>query len=334
MMRLFFLFLSAFTLLSTFARAKIVYIVPPPGLEVTKLFYEPQIYRDEVAKPFCYLREILEAAGYKVEFTDDAGVIDRTNFAALISFTNDNASLLANISSLPKEKCFLYVFEPPLILSGMYQQLLTQSFGKIFVMLDDMVDNVNYYKFYYPQPRQLQIENIPNFTEKKLCCLIAGNKNVSHPDSLYAHRRGVISWFSSYHPGELDLYGPGWNGYLDWKGAIPQKWDVLKNYKFSFCFENMGNQRGYITEKIFDCFVGGCVPIYLGAVNITDYIPKECFIDWRDFSSEDELYFFMKNMNEETYQNYIDAIKKYFESPQAQLYSIDNFINILMGHIE
>ena len=335
MIRFFLLFLSSLALLPTFAQANIVYLVPPPGIDATQLFYDPQSGRDEVSKPFCSLRESLEAAGYKIELTGDAGEgIDHTNFAALISISNVDANLLNKISSLPKEKCFLFALEPPVVAPEMYRQSLTQHFGKIFVMLDDIVDNINYYKFYFPQPRQAKTENISNFSEKKLCALIAGNKNFHHPDSLYGHRRAVISYFSSSHPGELDLYGPGWNGYSDWKGTIPQKWDVLKNYKFCFCFENMGNQRGYVTEKIFDCLVGGCVPIYLGAVNITDYVPKECFIDRRDFSSDDELYSFLKNMEEATYQNYMDAIQIYFESPLAQLYSIGNFINIVMDHIK
>jgi hypothetical protein len=57
----------------------------------------------------------------------------------------------------------------------------------------------------------------------------------------------------------------------------------LEKYKFSICYENARDTPGYITEKIFDCFFAGCVPIYWGANNITDHIPKECFIDKRDF---------------------------------------------------
>lgn len=336
MIRFFLLFLSAIALalMPIFARANIVYLVPPPGIDATQLFYEPHSSRDEIAKPFCSLRESLEAAGYQVDFATDAAEINQTDFAALISISNVDADLLANLSSLPKEKCFLYVFEPPVVSPEMYRQSLLHFFGKIFIMLDDSVDNVNYYKFYYPQPKLAQIDNIPDFDAKKFCVLFAGNKDSCHPNSLYAKRRAAISYFAASHPGELDLYGPGWEGYSDWKGTVGQKWDVLKNYKFSICFENMGNQRGYVTEKIFDCLVGGCVPIYLGAVNITDYIPKECFIDRRDFSCDDELYYFLMNMDEETYQNYMDAIRIYFESPLAQLYSVDNFINTVMSHIQ
>lgn len=41
------------------------------------------------------------------------------------------------------------------------------------------------------------------------------------------------------------------------------KWLYLKNFKFNICPENT-SAKGYITEKILDSFVGGCIPIYWG----------------------------------------------------------------------
>ncbi|WP_226896450.1 glycosyltransferase family 10 domain-containing protein [Poseidonibacter ostreae] len=58
---------------------------------------------------------------------------------------------------------------------------------------------------------------------------------------------------------------------------------------------------GYITEKIFDSFFAGCVPVYLGADNITEHIPKECFIDKREFDTYEKLYKYLKNMSDEEY---------------------------------
>jgi len=43
--------------------------------------------------------------------------------------------------------------------------------------------------------------------------------------------------------------------------------------------------QGYVTEKIFDCFYAGTIPLYLGASDIPELIPKEAFIDCRQFSS-------------------------------------------------
>ena len=52
-----------------------------------------------------------------------------------------------------------------------------------------------------------------------------------------------------------------------------------KNISFAICYENARDIPGYITEKIFDCFFAGCVPIYWGgAPNVTDHIPANTFI--------------------------------------------------------
>lgn len=41
----------------------------------------------------------------------------------------------------------------------------------------------------------------------------------------------------------------------------------LKNYKFNICFEN-GSSPGYITEKLFQAYAGGCIPIYWGDISL------------------------------------------------------------------
>lgn len=42
------------------------------------------------------------------------------------------------------------------------------------------------------------------------------------------------------------------------------KMEFLKSYKFNICPENTNNE-GYITEKLFESFSAGCIPIYWGA---------------------------------------------------------------------
>ena len=70
---------------------------------------------------------------------------------------------------------------------------------------------------------------------------------------------------------------------------------------FAFCFENSDSYCGYITEKIFDAFFSGTIPIYFGAPDIQDYIPKNCYIDYRQFHSTDELVKKLKSIVEENY---------------------------------
>ena len=101
----------------------------------------------------------------------------------------------------------------------------------------------------------------------------------------------------------------------------------MSQYKFSICFENMSHQQGYITEKIRDSFKAKCVPIYRGAENITDYIPENCFIDYRKFKNNDNLLEYLNTMEESIYNNYItnieyflstDDAKKWFDNQRAK----------------
>jgi len=310
-----------------------IYIVPFRGCDVKELFFETESLRDEISKPFVALREELEKKGYEVRFTENC--VDLSDVSAILSF-EVFPELLANISLYPKEKCFLINFEPPVVLPQVYRKDLAAIFGRIFVLFDDFQDPV-YRKFYYPQPRLRMAQNLPDFSERKLCTMIAGNKDSAHPQSLYHERRKMIFYFEGLyrynHIDDFDLYGFGWEGWLLWKGTVPNKWDIYKNYKFSICYENMGDQRGYITEKIFDAFVGGTVPVYLGAINIGKFIPKECFVDRREFSSEESLYNFLKNMDRDTYNTYLIAIQKYLSSPESKIFSIDCFVDTITKEI-
>lgn len=48
---------------------------------------------------------------------------------------------------------------------------------------------------------------------------------------------------------------------------INSKKNWLKHYKFNICFEN-SSFAGYITEKLFNAFEAGCVPIYWGDTSL------------------------------------------------------------------
>jgi len=59
----------------------------------------------------------------------------------------------------------------------------------------------------------------------------------------------------------------------------PELVSIYSQYKFIICFEN-SKTDGYVTEKIFNVFLSGSIPIYDGAPNITDYIVPGSFIQY------------------------------------------------------
>jgi hypothetical protein len=121
--------------------------------------------------------------------------------------------------------------------------------------------------------------------------------------------------------------------YLSYCGTVVRKKPVLERYKFAICYENVRDVPGYITEKIFDCFFAGCIPIYLGADNISDYIPPECFIDKRNFMTYEKLYDYLISIDETTFCRYLNNIENYLRSDQAYPFSIKCFVKTLLDHI-
>jgi hypothetical protein len=123
------------------------------------------------------------------------------------------------------------------------------------------------------------------------------------------------------------------NSYPSYKGVVAHKKPVMEQYFFSICYENAKDISGYITEKLFDSFFAGCVPIYWGANNIADFIPENCFIDKRDFTSYEELYIFLSHMPDEAYKDYLENIENYLNSQQAIPYNSEGFASTVIETI-
>ncbi len=224
-------------------------------------------------------------------------------------------------------KAVVMLFEPPSVIPENYDPRYHAAFERVYTWRDDLVDNKKYFKLFYFAMRPMIRNRVP-FTAKKLCVLVNANKSSGYPSELYSERRRVIDFYQQYHPAEFDLYGAGWDRsrYSVHKGGLEDKVIALNGYKFCICYENIADQLGYITEKIFDCFAAGCVPIYWGAPNVTDYIPKNCFIDRRDFGSDAAVYEHIKSMPEAVFNEYIANIKAFLASPQAQLFAEENYV--------
>lgn len=272
----------------------------------------------------------LESLGYCVKTTNLQNELD--DFAGLVVFDQPSPSALEMIRRYPIEKRILCLLEPPVVALHYYDAEYHAYFSKVLTMFDDLVDNKKYFKIFFPQdsltfsPFQIPFEN------RKLCTLIAGNKGSYHQCELYSARRAAISFFEHIAPFDFDLYGTGWGiqEFPSARGNTPNKIAVLKNYKFCICYENMRNQKGYITEKIFDVLISGCVPIYWGADNISDYVPSNCFIDRRDFKSDQDLYAFLCSISETQHRNYVAAIKVFLESPEAFRFSHVYYVDTLI----
>ncbi len=206
-------------------------------------------------------------------------------------------------------------------------------------------------------------------TDRRFLVMINANKRprlAAH--ELYSERLRALAHFE--RAGDIDLYGLGWDGppyrtgvtrvpatvrrvvrrmgreagriRLDpllasarrcWQGPAPSKSEVLSGYHFSLCYENM-ILPGWITEKIFDCLLSGTIPVYLGAPDIDQWVPPECFVDMRHFAGYADLSDYLHSLGAKDRQMFREAARAFVGSQAYYPFSSAAFIRLVADLVE
>jgi len=106
--------------------------------------------------------------------------------------------------------------------------------------------------------------------QKKFCALVASNPEATRINLFLA--LNSISKVDGY-------------GMMFGKTLKQSKFDKLKDYKFCLCPEN-DYYPGYVTEKLFQAWYAGTVPIYMGSIPSSEPINDKAFIH---FNPEDNI---------------------------------------------
>ena len=223
----------------------------------------------------------------------------------------------------------------------------------VFTWDTSLVDGKRYIRTYLPVTAVYpEIPRI-SFSEKRLLVDISCNKTSVHPRELYSERRNTIKFFDREFSSDFDLYGVGWNSYRDtdlwnratncnisdnfnqtYRGPVRHKWDVLPKYKFNICYENIREERDYVSQRIFDVLRCGCVPIYLGAPNIEEYVDKDAFLDRRAFASNEELAKYISTISEKEYNSFLEAGKDYLASEKFRQFLSPNYVKTIVDALK
>jgi len=329
-------------------------LVVPPSYQQNRLFdlTNSHLNRDNCLAPFAELKARFAKQGFDLSTQD----INANTVSDCVIYLE-----MPDVLPAPENvnKSFLLLFETELILPQNWDFEKHRNFSKIFTWNDSLVDNKKYFKMNWSHVFPDKIEYQPS-EKTKFCCLIAGNKILHHELELYSKRLEAIRWFEKQHPDEFDLYGIGWNEiklpgksyferyyllklikkvlnllaprFSSYRGKVADKRQVLKQYRYSICYENVRDLPGYITEKIFDCFFAACIPVYWGPANITSHIPAECFIDKQKFNTYEELYSYLASISESEYVCYIDAAAQYLRSTQALPFRAAAFVDTIVAN--
>ncbi|RKZ53127.1 MAG: hypothetical protein DRR16_00660 [Candidatus Parabeggiatoa sp. nov. 3] len=88
--------------------------------------------------------------------------------------------------------------------------------------------------------------------------------------------------------------------------CVEEKWDGLVPYQYVLAIENFSNEF-YWSEKLADCFLAWCMPIYYGCTRITDYFPAEALIQI-DINAPDVVEQIKSAVSSNAWQRNLDAI--------------------------
>ncbi|HEY6871436.1 MAG TPA: glycosyltransferase family 10 [Geobacteraceae bacterium] len=310
---------------------------------------------DDLLLPFSELRQMAAARGIS---TATLPVLSPGRIDAYVFIDMPDAGCRAFRQALASGRpLYLIIMESRLVRPQNFDPDNHRYFRKIFTYDDSLVDGERFiklnYAFRFPAriPRNLA-------GKEKLCVMIAGRKTARHPLELYGERLAAIRWFERHHPEDFDLYGVGWDegtvgsllprvltrrwgglrrlgapAFPSWRGRVARKRDVMGRYRFALCYENIRDVPGYITEKLFDAFFAGTVPVYRGADNVTDHIPAQCFVDLRHFPDYAALYDYLRGMPTERYLDYLADIEGFLAGEQAWPFSCTCFAETLLSEI-
>jgi hypothetical protein len=301
--------------------------------------------------PYAKLRERFLTAGIELN-TPDVNVGRPVEFELHINCRRQD----------PSARAYVYLYENPLIRPLNRDRSALARYAKWFAWDSELRDDLRTVPLLYPNCFHAEGWNGP---EKRplFCVLVASNKalTVVDPRDQYQARVRILDWYERHAPADFHLYGRGWerpaalpgrlgrvrnqlrkilarflpakSPYATWRGPVDDKIELLTRARFCLAHENCRDLAGYVTEKLFDCFRAGCVPIYVGPKEIAELVPAGCFIDGRAYETPAELDDFLRTLDDAAYRGYQERIRAFLLSAQAKPFSQDHFADVLAREI-
>ncbi len=193
-------------------------------------------------------------------------------------------------------------------------------------------------------------------------CLINANKAFKEvlATDLYVERLKTIRWYEKHAPQSFELYGLGWDKatpaftaagrlarlgsrlktrllgippFPSYRGQLSDKGDALRRTRFSWCYENNRDIANYVTEKMLDSLVHGCVPVYWGADNVAELVPQDCYVDRRRFRDTAEVHRHLLTIDDARYRRYQQTIRDFLCSPAARRFSSEQVMQTVVDRV-
>jgi hypothetical protein len=301
-------------------------------------------YKDQVAN---IKHEISMKPELKWEPVNDPDESD-----LILCFDRIDATLLKK----PSKKIFIRQ-EPKMILPQNYKTKNLSKFDLIIDVGASRKSNLN--SINWPQKINLNSSNKTEPINSKTV-LINSNLLSLDNDEMYSLRRTI-----AYKSKQIDLYGFGWNigiikrmkviiielrkfikrpknikfsgakyffkNQINYKGSVSNKIQVMGEYRTALVIENSIN---YVSEKIFDAFLAGCIPVYVGPELDQYEIPKNLYIQAKP--TYESVITAMSKAQEINFNKWINDLENWLRSDLCkENWSEDTFLlrlkNIING---
>ncbi len=231
----------------------------------------------------------------EVLYENEKVIIKGSNF-----YNKDHNAIFYNTStflhSFPDtNKDLLWTLEPVSVMPANFSMDILKYFPALFNWNRKLLDKLNHgvylpHQIYKKESDFCNYNSILNgFNSRKREILFISNiKKSMHDSGLYQIRLDAADWFYSNSEFEVSWYGSKELNRPYYKGKVENKTERITQSQFLFCPENCYDEYyswDYLTEKLFDGFVGQAIPIYAGCYNIDSYLPEDLYVDLRKYNN-------------------------------------------------
>ena len=260
------------------------------------------------------------------------------------------------VQGVPQKKCILFKGEPPIYNIFFGWNLNKPNFLKKFmaVMSNSEIENFPYIPAFSPQifynNEQPYSDIFFDLPKDRLLCMILRPKkwairaNTFHPSLHKFNKRSLLKkrqqmdrefcktfgseryysfaikgkWSAPCFHGPVLSHGGVNKEVLSYVPVYDNLYHEMSRYKFNFCPEN-SSFKGYLTEKPIQAMLCGNIPIYIGAPDVEEILPKGTYIDARWFTAA-ELRDLITGMDTKTYEKYRGRIEKFITTKESKAF--------------
>ena len=240
----------------------------------------------------------LELMGHRIVNVEDE---EATHY---VSFDHNRSSFRAVQARIPADRRQLVIYEPRVVLPANYSRTVHAQYSNLVSFTHHVSGASGFLE--WPQRDWRALPPVEASRHPGTTAVVNANKLSSIRGSLYGLRRRVIARFAAEGL-PLTLAGPNWErrggailvenaraiayavinrelvevrewarpvptgGSVTHLGKVDDKEAVLLGAEFAVVIENSAT---YVSEKLFDAVIAGCVPLYVGPSLATYGIPE------------------------------------------------------------